>query len=137
MRLWFAYALGVFVVWGAWGFLHKVSTLYVDPRSALVYEACGAFLVGLTVLFSLGFRVQWHPTGAVFAFGSGLAGVTGALCFLYAVTTGGTLSVVVTLTALYPIVTIALGSWFLGEPVSATQALGIVLALAAMVLLSR
>jgi transporter family protein len=137
VRLWFAYAFGVFGVWGAWGFLHKISTLYFDPRTALVYESCGALLVGLTVLFSLGAQVSWHPTGALFAFCSGIAGVTGSLCFLYAVTSGGKLSVVVTLTALYPLVTIALAYWFLAERVSATQGLGIVLALAAMVLLAR
>lgn len=124
-------------MWGAWGFFHKLSTMYVDPRSALIFESCGAVLVGLSVLVSLRFNVLWHPAGALFAFCSGIAGVTGALCFLFAVTTGGKLSVVVTLTALYPIVTIALSAIFLREPVSITQGLGVVLALGAMVLLAR
>jgi transporter family protein len=137
VRLWVAYALGVFGVWGAWGFFHKLSTMYLDPRSALMYESCGALLVGLLVLWSLDFDPQWHPTGALFAFCSGLAGITGALCFLYAVTTGGRLSVVVTLTALYPLVTIALAWWFLADRPSASQAAGILLALVAMVLLAR
>jgi bacterial/archaeal transporter family protein len=137
LQLWFLYALGVFTVWGAWGFFHKLSTLYLDPRSALIYESCGAVFVGIWVLVSLRFSVSWHPVGALFAFLSGLSGVTGALCFLYAVTTGGRLSVVVTLTALYPIVTIALSALFLKEPISMSQGIGIILALVAIAFLAH
>lgn len=108
--------------------------MYIDPRSALIYESCGALLVGTLVFISLGFSTQWHPIGAFFAFSSGLAGLTGALCFLYAVTTGGKVSVVVTLTALYPIVTILLSLVFLHEQVSISQGLGILLALISMLL---
>ena len=108
--------------------------MYVDPRSALTYESCGALLVGILVFISLRFGTQWHPIGALFAFSSGLAGFTGALCFLYAVTTGGKVSVVVTLTALYPIVTILLSLVFLHEQISITQGFGILLALISMML---
>jgi transporter family protein len=108
--------------------------MYIDPRSALIYESCGALLVGTLVFLSLHLSPQWHPIGALFAFSSGLAGLTGALCFLYAVTTGGKVSVVVTLTALYPIVTILLSFVFLQEQISLTQGIAILLALIAMVL---
>lgn len=131
---WFLYALGVFFVWGTWGFLHKISTMFVDPRSALVYESGGVIVVACLVLLSLNFHVRWHPVGSAFAFSSGLAGITGALCFLYAVTTGGKLIVVVTLTSLYPALTILLSFVFLREQISMTQGIGVVLALVAMIL---
>ena len=49
----------------------------------------------------------------------------------------GSVSVVSTVTALYFVVAVLLGVFLLGEPFSATKALGVALAIGAVVLLSQ
>lgn len=136
MTGWFPFALGALLLWGIWGFLPKLATPYMRPLSLLVYEAAGTALVGVAVLGLLGFRPEAHPRGAILGVLTGIAGGAGALCFLLAVSRGRA-SVVVTLTALYPLVTIALALLILREPLGPRQAVGMALALLAMALLAR
>jgi transporter family protein len=62
--------------------------------------------------------------------------MVGIVTFTAALTTGRA-SVVVPISALYPVVTIGLGIAFFSEGVTPTQASGIGLALVAIVLMSR
>jgi transporter family protein len=66
---------------------------------------------------------------------AGLLGSFGGLCFVHSVSKGKA-SVVITMTALYPLVTIILSSLFLREAITVKQGIGIVLALLAMLLLA-
>jgi transporter family protein len=61
----------------------------------------------------------------------------GIITFTAALESGGKASIVVPMTALYPLVAIALGVTFLSESISPIQATGIGLALAGIVLMSR
>jgi len=61
----------------------------------------------------------------------------GIIAFTAALGNGGKASIVVPITALFPIVSIALGVAFLSESISPTQASGISLALVGIVLMSR
>jgi transporter family protein len=67
---------------------------------------------------------------------TGVLGTIGFLCFLYALTTGS-VSVVTTLTALYPAVTILLAVVFLRESITLRQVAGMGLAIVSVILLSR
>lgn len=123
------------LVWGLWAFLPKLALRTFDPRSVLVWESLGSVLVGLGVLVSVGFRVQTSPVGAVAAVITGICGLGGALFFLVALERGKA-SVVVPFTSLYPLITLALSVLFLGERPSATNLIGVLFAMAAVVLLS-
>ena len=83
----------------------------------------------------LGARLQFHPIGVGSALVTGLAGIAGALCFLYAAKTSN-VSTVVTITALYPAVTIVLAYLFLGEEISTKQLIGMLMAGGAIYFLS-
>jgi transporter family protein len=61
----------------------------------------------------------------------------GIITFSFALSTGGKASIVVPLTALYPIVTIVLGVAILKEQLTPTHGLCIVFALVAVILLLR
>lgn len=134
MSSWSLWALLAFLAWGLWALLPKIVTRHIDPRSAIVYEALGALTVALAMLVSLGFRPAWHGGAAALAFLTGVLGILGGLAYLYAVQRGP-VSLIAVLTALYPLVTVALAYVWFDETLSARQWLGVLLALLAMALI--
>ena len=66
---------------------------------------------------------------------TGVMGYLGLLCFMYAIR-GGKICVVAPLTALYPVVSIALAIIFLKERINTVQVAGIILALVSAVMIS-
>jgi bacterial/archaeal transporter family protein len=134
MMGWKLPAFGVFLAWGLWSFVPKITVRYIDPRSAAVYEALGALVVALGLCFSLQFRLQTQPTGVVLALLTGFLGLLGALSFLVAVNRGP-VSLVTILSALYPVLTVSFAVVFLGETITLRQGCGMALALISMVLI--
>jgi transporter family protein len=134
MTGWKLPAFGVFLAWGLWSFVPKLTVRYIDPRSAAVYESFGTVIVALGLLAAMQFRVQTHPVGVGLALATGTLGLLGALSFLVAVARGP-VGLVTTLSALYPVLTVSLAVIFLGETVTLKQACGMALALVSMVLI--
>ena len=87
------------------------------------------------MLFILKFRPETNPKGAFFAGITGVFGLLGALAFFYALSKGKA-SVVVTITALYPLAVILLSYFFLNETITLKQVGGMGCALVAMILLA-
>ena len=135
MNSWVIFAILAMIVWGFWGFFPKLATNYISPKSVLVYEVIGAIIVGMAVLFLVNFKPEVNAKGITFAILTGIAGTLGALFFIFAVSRGET-SVVVTTTALYPLITIILAFLILKEPITMKQGIGMIFAFAAMMLLS-
>ncbi|PKK88107.1 MAG: hypothetical protein CVV64_20260 [Candidatus Wallbacteria bacterium HGW-Wallbacteria-1] len=132
---WLFYSVMATIVWGFWGFLPKLSTARLDPRSALVYGVCGSIFVGLWVAIQHGKLLTFEPLGFTFAFLTGLCGSVGGLFFLHAIKKGP-VSLVICLTALYPAISVLLAMLIIKEPVSARQWIGIVMAICSMMLVS-
>ncbi len=130
---WLVLAILALALWGVWGIFPKLATNYLSPTSVMVYEGIGHIVVVAGVLAYLGFRPEVHPKGIVFAILAGLVGTVGSLVFLFAISRGKA-SIVVPLTALYPVVTIALSLWLLHEPLTLKHSAGIVLALLAILM---
>ena len=135
MDNWLFSALLAMIIYGFWGFFPKIAVSYISPQSALVYEVAGAILVGLFVLFLIKFNLQHHPKGILFAMLTGIAGMTGTL-FFFTAAQKGKISIVVGLTALYPLITVLLAVIFLREPLTLKQIIGLLLACGAILLLS-
>jgi len=131
----FIFALAALVLWGFWGFLPKLTVGYIGPKSALVWEVVGSILVGVVVLVMLGFKPETHPRGVLLGILTGIFALLGALAFLYAVRKSN-VSVIVALTALYPVVVILLSYFILHENITIKQGVGMVFALIALVLFS-
>ena len=74
------YALLALLCWGVWGFLPKLAVNELDPRSVLVYQACGVTAVGL-VLLAVNGVPTWNQQGALYAFTTGVFGILGSLFF--------------------------------------------------------
>jgi len=135
MSSWLPSSLAALLCFGLWGFFPKLAVTYLDPRSASFYQSLGSLLVGLLVLASLKFSPAFHAKGVLFAVLTGMAGVTGTL-FFFAAASRGRISLVVSLTALYPLITILLAALFLKEPLTLKHLAGMLCALAAILLLS-
>jgi len=131
----FFWTLLAMLTFGAWGFFPKLAVNYINPQSALIYQVIGGLLVGIVGLAMLNFKPETHPMGIVYALLTGITGVLGTF-FYYAAASRGQISVVVSLTALYPLITILLAVIFLHETLVLKQVIGLCFAVAAIVMLA-
>ena len=131
MKTWILPASVTLICWGLWGFIPKITTRYISPMSAMIYETIGALIVGGVVLVLLDFRPDVHLKGICLGIATGIIGLTGALGFLFAVKSGK-VSVVAMFCSLSPLITIALGCLILKEPLTLKEGLGILSAFAAI-----
>lgn len=132
---WFPAALISLFSFGLWGFFTKMAITYIDAKSALFYQAIGIACIGLITLVLLKFKPDSEIKGMSFGLLSGVATGIGSLLYLVA-SDKGKVTTVVTLTALYPLLTIFLAYIILHEGISLRQGAGVLLALAAIYLLS-
>ncbi|VAW38004.1 hypothetical protein MNBD_DELTA04-169 [hydrothermal vent metagenome] len=130
---WLGYALLSLLLYGFWGFFPKLAVTYLRPLSALVYEVGGAIIVGVICLAVIGFRPEIQTKGILFAVLTGICGMLGTLLF-FAAAVKGKISVVVSITALYPLITILLAALILKEPLTCKQVAGMLFALLAIIL---
>lgn len=133
---WLFYALLALVLWGLWGIFSKVATTYLPSWvifliELLVYLVVGGFVWGL-----MRSPVTWTLPGLAAAVAAGLTGGFALFFFLKALASGPA-AVVVPLTSLYPVITVALGVTFLQESLTLRQLAGIILAAGAVWLLSK
>ena len=133
MKAWLLPASMTMICWGIWGFIPKITTRYINPLSASVFEGLGSAIFAIIILFSLNFKPEVHPKGISLAFITGLLGMLGALFYLFAMPKGK-VSVIATMTALNPIITIALAYFILKEPITLKEGIGMVFAFIAIVL---
>jgi transporter family protein len=122
-------------MWGFWGFFPKLTTRHINPVSGVVFETLGVAIVGAVMYVGMGSTLQVSSAGILYAVLTGMVGLLGAYFYLVAMTTGK-VSVIVTLTALYPVITIGLACLFLKEPITVKEGIGMVLAVAAIVMLT-
>jgi len=132
---WLWYSMLTLIAWGVVGLLQKLSTNRISAESSLIWLVVGFLL--LEPLFYPG-AVMFHYSkiNLTYAVLSGLLNALGAWALFAALKNGGKASIVSPLTALYPVVVIALVPWILHESVSPLQWVGVLCALIAVILLS-
>lgn len=135
MTDWMFFSLIAVVLWGIVGLLQKLGTNRISADSLLVWLMVG-YLLLLPWLIS---RADFSNLAAIEIWVGILAGITNGLgaWFLFAaLEKGAKASIAVPLTALNPIVTIFLALAFLAEKLTTLQSVGVLLAIAAGVLIS-
>ncbi len=136
MKEWVLYSALALLIWGLWAFLPKMALSCLEPKTAFMFEVIGGAITGLFAFLIL--RPQLGGAeirGIIPALLTGMMGYLGLLCFMYAIREGK-ICVVAPLTALYPVVTLALAMIFLKERINIVQFAGIILALVSVVLIS-
>jgi bacterial/archaeal transporter family protein len=133
---WPGFSLLALGLWGVWGFLGKVASQQLPSQVVYLLTISGHLVVaGYLLAGGLG-PVSWQLSGVTAALGSGLA-MAMALLFFFEALARGPATVVVPLTALYPAITVVLSRIFLQEAMTLRHLAGLVLALAAVWLLSK
>ena len=84
MKEWILPTFGALMCWGLWSFIPKITTKYLEPQSAIVYEILGGVLVAAIAVFVLNIRPVIHPQGIALAIITGMLGFLGAFCSLVA-----------------------------------------------------
>ena len=135
MRSWLLNSLMALICFGFWAFLPKISVKYISIRSALIYEVLGGVLVALIIWSTVSEGIDYDFRGITPAFLTGVIGYLGMFFFLSAVDLGK-VSVVASLTAVYPAITIIFAVMLLKERISYLQYVGIFLAVTGVALLS-
>jgi len=133
---WLGFSLVALGLWGVWGFLGKVAAQNLPSSVVYLLTISGHLVVVVYLLVSGLGPVSWQPWGVGAAVVSGIAMAVALLFFLEALARGPAM-VVVPLTALYPAVTVVLSGIFLKEALTLRHLVGLVLALAAVWLLSK
>jgi len=135
MKEWLYPTLATLIFWGLWGFTSKLVTNHISPLNAILFETLGGIAVAAAVIFVTGTRIEGNAPGIGLAMLTGAFVFLGSVFFLFAIRDGKT-SIVVALTALYPLLTIALAMIFLHETLTIRQGIGVLLAVAAIILIS-
>jgi transporter family protein len=133
---WFPAAIISLFSFGLWGLFTKLAVEHIDSRSALIYQTLGVIIIALFMLKSINFKPSTDAKGLSFAILTGLAYGVGCLFYFIAASKGKIITVV-TLTALYPLITILLAYFLLKEVISLKQWTGIILAFIAIILMSN
>lgn len=138
MKGWLLYSALALLAWGVWGVLPKVALDCLEPGTAFVFEALGAVITGFVFLLLFRPPLTGVPImGVVPALFAGVLGFLGMIFFLLAVRCGGKICVIAPLTALYPVLSIALALIFFKEKINLVQCTGIVLAVIAVFLIAH
>lgn len=132
--MWFAAVALVF--WGITGVTQKLATNRISSALSFVWFAYA--MIAISAVLAAFVPIQWHLTGKIAA--AAIAGGTlnglGALTSFTALESGGKASVVISLIALYPLVTVALAVMLLHERITLAQTVGVAIAIVAAILLS-
>ena len=135
MPNWLISSLFALFFFGLWGFFSKLALFHITARAALLMQSIGVLLVSLFLVKGIAFRELLHLKGANFGVLTGVAYGLGCLFYLMAADKGK-LVTVVTLTALYPLITILCSFFWLNETITLKQGFGVILALVAIVIMS-
>ncbi len=132
---WLMLALVPIALWGAAGFLQKLSTNHISAESSTLW------FLGAFIPFGVSFLVQ-EPLPAMITsktwllvIAQGFFLALGNLAVLAAFASQGKASIVTPLTALYPVISVPIAI-LLGEHIATREAIGIALALVSVVALS-
>jgi transporter family protein len=123
---------------GTVGLLQKLNAALMDPTAILFWVIVGLCAGSLPLLGWTGAAPALHAGGGILLLGlaSGASNALGSWLLFRALRRGAPAAIAIPLTALYPLVTIALALAFLGEQLSTRQWLGALLAIGGGALMS-
>lgn len=134
-RSWILYAALLVLFWGVWGaFSAAPTTLYGYP-SQMVYVIWAVMMIIPAVFALRGQRFDRRPMAAVYGLLVGLTGAGGQLVLFYALTLGPAY-LIFPIVSISPAITVLMAIAFLRERINLVAVIGLIAALAAIVLFS-
>ncbi len=134
---WFGLALATVVIWGLGTLVSKPATMRLGTRRMLAFIA--VVEGGVYAILFLVLRTDLPAADEYGIVAGVLAALTGTVgyIFYYEGILVGSVGLMGTVTAAYPVPTILLSLWLLGESVDVPQAAGILLIILCVLILSR
>jgi transporter family protein len=133
---WLVYSIICLILWGLWGLILKFAYKSLPWVQVYFLSSLSSFLIALTIFLLYNREsIDLNSRATYTALLAGVFGGSGYIFFVKALEKGEA-SIVLPLTAVYPAVTVVLALLVLGEKMSVYQAIGVILAMAAVVLLS-
>jgi bacterial/archaeal transporter family protein len=132
--LWFAAIALVF--WGVTGITQKLSTNRISSELSFLWFSYA--MIAISAVLVLTVPMHWHVSTlvALLAIVGGTLNGLGALTSFAALEAGGKASVVISMISLFPLLTVILAVALLHESLTKEQIAGILMAIAAAILLS-
>jgi transporter family protein len=133
---WLVFTVIALVFWGVTGVTQKLSTNRISSELSFLWFAYA--MIAISMILALTVHMHWHVKPVIFGLavaGGSLNGL-GALTSFTALESGGKASTVISLISLYPLLSVGFAVTFLHEHLNGLQALGIVVAIVAAILLS-
>lgn len=132
---WLLLAILALLCFGIVGLLQKLSTDLISAESALIWLIVG-FLILQPFLYPGRSLLNYSSRSLVFVFLAGVLNALGSWAILAAMKSGGKASVVVPLTAVYPMMVCLVAPFVLHEHITLMQSIGIACGLGAIFLLA-
>lgn len=129
-------AVGAIICWGLWAFFNKIAVGKIGLQAA--FWNAVIILLGITIYLVVThqfFPIKQDTTGIVFAILAGLATAAASIIF-YILLGRNPAGYVVTITSLFPVVTLILSMLFLKEALSMQKIIGFILAFTAILFLN-
>lgn len=124
------FALAAMGAWGVWAFLPKLASR-IDPNSAAIWSWLGGSLIAIPCLICKGGRLETGSGAFGYSLAAGCCGIFGGLMYQRAMNNSeGNTSVVVVISALYPVVCVLMSYLLLREQMNAGKWAGLALCLA-------
>src|SRR5258706_9608708 len=136
LATWLVFTFLAFLCFGIVGLLQKLSTDLVSAESALVWLVIG-FLLLEPLIYPGTALSHYAARSTAMMLLAGVLNALGSWGILAAMKSGGKASVVVPLTAIYPMVVCLIAPFLLHENITFTQGVGIACGLGAIFLLAR
>ena len=132
---WVWFSIAVFFAWGILGIVQKLATNLISAESAFLWAIAG-FMVLQPIMYNGTSPFSFSTPALTWAFTNGILNGVGVWALMAALGAGGKASVVLPITALYPLFFALLAPIVLHERVTALQRLGVLCGTASIILLS-
>lgn len=132
---WILYSITAALFWGVWGVIAKLISDSINPFTNHFLFTAGMLL---TLPFVIKKCIHTKPDkkGIVWGLVAGVLAIAGNVAVYKSFSTGGLAAIVIPVTNLYPLITIIIAISFFKERLNYINAIGIALAVPAVVILS-
>jgi drug/metabolite transporter (DMT)-like permease len=134
---WLLYAITAATCWGIWGVLSKGPSRELSGWMTQILFTFALIPSVIVACLSPNLRTGTNkPLGLFWGFVSGLIAAAGNIAFYLALESGAETAIAIPMTNVYPLVTIVIAFFWFKERLNFVQAIGILIAIAAILLLS-
>src|SRR3990170_1703790 len=128
-------SIGALLSWGITMFLRKIMVDTLGWWYSTVIVAAAALLPLVFIQPFIKTPFRWDTNAVVISIVAGIFGVAGGICYHLAIRNDSP-SLIAMISSLYPVITIVLSVFILGDKLTAVQIVGIALMMVGLVLVS-